>query len=324
VKVLDRKDSLIIYVPDLTHLRYYCPLILNIVEKCKKNIVIAFVTTNAKYNGLRIQQNSERFLEIYQKYLAAYDVECICVNDANQVICNIAITVDCSPLYKKLFYCQKHLAIQHGVDHGYDSLGQHRAENTIQILSSDVYASLLQTDSYVSLAYPISCWSTTFDRDINNIIDIEIIKKCALIFYPEIGFHDVIDDIVTAVCDRELIPIFKQRRKNQHVQQPENVIYDTLWYPCEATLIPLNCAITVGVGTTAYTDLAHAGVKFIDLALPDYSKSYPKPKLDNFESMNLYNNHAMCQSLDRLLAQHTTTDREHMQSIAVNQFIGLL
>jgi hypothetical protein len=70
------------------------------------------------------------------------------------------------------------------------------------------------------------------------------------------------------------------------VQGYENVFYDDLWYPTESILLPIISNFSVGLGTSAYTDLVHLNREFIDLSIPDYSKKYYKPQKENFTSIS--------------------------------------
>ncbi len=328
MRTLDRKDAIVLYVPDMSHLRYYGPLLDNLVDaNLKQRLILAYSIKNSKYNGLAHKHNIDRFKIIYERYFKQNSVEIECVDGVDVIKCDIAITVDCDKLYQTLFDCRKHLAIQHGIDCGDVMLGKYRMKNTIQILSNDLYKCLIDTSANCAvLDYPISCWKNRHENHIDELIDLKQLASCVFIFYPEMGLNGIVDDVVDVLQNYNLTPIFKQRQKNQLVHLSENVMYDHLWYPCESIVMPLYSCLTVGIGTSAYTDLAHAGVKFLDLALPHYSKTYPKPQyIHNFEAIIEYDKHKLTASIERLLStSQLKLDRVALTRKSITQFINLL
>lgn len=259
-------------VPDMTHLRYYVPLV-TMTKRFFPNVEHEFVigTTNNKYNSI-LRNNHKEILESVLKNLGNIVTKPSCIYD-------VLVTVEG---YNTVASGAKFIAIQHGFD--YRSCASGCPANATHIMTHEIYASELlsmyPSRDVIITDTPMTFWLEDEPQD----------EKSVFIFYPENGFHDIVCDVVTKLNDMDFAVTVKQRAKNQLIDsrtsEKSYTVYDKKWFPSESISIPAKSISCIGFGTSAYTDIAHAGIHFIDVQLPDYSKKYLKPKLSNFHSMD--------------------------------------
>lgn len=250
-------------VPDMTHLRYYMPLmaaIRRVRPDAQHEFIVGVCTT--KYNSIFRESNYRRYLEIIGNACSSV-TRPTCTYD-------ILFTVEG---YNSVAVGQKTYAIQHGFDYRASAAACH--PDTIHIMSAQEYVTDLQAivpgRTAVISPVPISMWDvgvTAADE-----------PRRATIFYPESGLHDIVSDVIAGLRSNDWHVVIKQRAKNQAVPDIGVAVhYDRDWYPCESIYLPVMSDVSIGFGTSAYTDLVPGGVNFIDIPIPDYSRAYLKPK----------------------------------------------
>lgn len=238
-------------VDDMTMLRYYVPLSLRIYDyDCSVEQTFFLRLDNHKYNGLALLANKNRCDEILSVY------------------CGYAsVSYDSSSRYDIVFQvesgsrleCKKRISIQHGFDY----VGR------LDTLKSNVdlyVCSMIETAAAPAAAgincvvppLPISVWNVPNISTFND-------KKTVLVFYPDQGENELAIELVNRLEARNLNVLIKQRKKHQAIAAAGKHIYDELWYPCEAIILPASTAATIGFGSSAYTDLVPLGVRYINI-----------------------------------------------------------
>lgn len=254
-------------VPDMTHLRYYVPLV-NAIRRVAPDVEHEFVvmTGTHKYNSVCRPVNSARYAEIT-------DGLCRSVFKQSVEKYDVLFTVegyDCGLSGTKTY------AIQHGFDYRGSASGC--PAETIHIMSAQEYADDLQLRNpgrrAVVSPLPISVWELDWTSS-----DFLNSTRRATIFYPENGLHVLVRSVIKDLQQRGWQVHVKQRSKNQSVPDiGVGVHYDRDWYPSESIYLPGMSDVCIGFGTSAYTDLVPAGINFVDVPVPDYSREYIKPK----------------------------------------------
>jgi hypothetical protein len=145
-------------------------------------------------------------------------------------------------------------------------------------MSAQEYADDLQLHSpgrnAIAGPLPISVWELDWTGS-----DLLNDTKRAMFFYPENGLHELVKNVIKGLQQKNWQVYVKQRAKNQNVPDVGvPVFYDRDWYPSESIHVPRISDVCIGFGTSAYTDLVPAGINFIDVPIPDYSRMYLKPK----------------------------------------------
>jgi hypothetical protein len=259
------------YCPDLTCLRYLMPIARRIGSH---DIQIDSKPFNDKYNGLGNSNNKDVFEYIVTAFTPNAKIKYLKVNE--KVECDVLFSVEHLNIRDYTF--KKHFAIQHGFD--CMNFFENMSKDTVYIAHSEFYANWMKNVFDINAIYtevPITFWDIKEQPDS---------KKIMCIFYPEKHYRSAAHEIITHAETCGYTCMIKQRAKNQAVPSAyTHRVYDRIWYPSEAILLPAISDIVLGIGTSAYADIAEVGINYIDAAIPDYSKkeNYPKPfHLDNF------------------------------------------
>lgn len=270
----------------MTDLRYFLPLCRAIRHLCNDIKIEMYYTFSGKYNS--IPRNFNRFLDVmkdgfdYIVFKGIYEDDIKVSTDVLFTIENIS-DFNISPGKKNKksintsFSYRKRFCIQHGLD--YLNFASSDKE---YIVTSSCYSDDLMSRfscSSVTSEIPISFWDIENQLSlINKEIKDRFSKKSVCIFYPEAGYHNEVLEIINFLIERKYNIIIKQRRKNQGLPKEYfnhrdiSICFDDLWYPSESIISPAITGFTIGFGTSAYTELVPAGIKYIDVAIPDYSK----------------------------------------------------
>lgn len=242
--------KIVFYTPDLTHLRYYMPLALSFKDH---DIVFFYIKENAKYNGLSLNDNFEKFKCIIKEFTATDNV-----SDLSQI--DVLFTVE--SISDKRFLnlrekAKKHIVIAHGfdcIDHSKklkDCTYLIPFEKSKRIIG-DINLDIKVLDVPIPFLYD-------FDEKVED--------KSIFIFYPDAGQTDFCKKLITSLKSDRFNVTVKQRKKHQSIDNVECdcKIYDNVWWPSEALSGPINSSLTIGFGSTAYTDLALAGLRYVDI-----------------------------------------------------------
>lgn len=280
------------YLPDATSLRYYIPLIRSLIERsCFDEYYVFYTRRNVKYNGLYHANVFDACVRAMQLYIPSavmidVDADIHCSTE-----CDALFTIECGT-WLDTFSFGTHFAIQHGVDARL-GLSKHSHKRTIYLVTSPIYID--GCDVRYEVVSPISCW-------LHDSYVLASNASYVCVFYPENGLNEYVITLCDMIADTfGLGVVIKQRSKSQRVPATNHtVMYDTVWYPSESIVVPLRSLVTVGFGTSAYTDLAHCGVPFVDVTVTDYSVLYPKPKLDNFLSIDCVKHNVLLHNISAL------------------------
>lgn len=261
-------------VSDMTSLRYGIPFIKKCRELLGQNVplIIDESASPGKYNS--IQRWRPRLIEI----LSENSIDYMWRKDFTRSV-------------RRLF-CVENVSqgIPHDVcysfQHGFDFEGLHRNVSRSTYLVTETYfKERLESLGHVAVVqpYPVVFWD--WENTIEHAFKRGVLdtRKSATLFYPESGLHSEFQQVYGELDRRGFITHVKQRAKNQsiptYVSSPH---YDIDWYPSESIYLPVSSDVSVGFGTSAYTDLIHLKRHFIDLAVPEYSRRYYKPTVSHF------------------------------------------
>jgi len=267
---------------DLTMLRYYGPIIQHL--KYDKNIefIMGYHTENQKYNGLKNGVNFEKYKEIVQLLGPITSIP----YSEEKIDCDLLFSIE--NFNKEYFSYEKHIVIQHGFDYIYGA--PNTDSKSSYMCNSEMYG--LDIQKRFNLEYcvpPLPVTLSNFNYQIEFAKkQIETTKDIAFILYPEVGHKRLVNSIIKYLRKKDFFIIIKQRKKNQKVPKrlgADLIIYDEIWYPSESIFYPLISKIVLGFGSSAYTDLAEAGINYVDNAVMEYATTsgyYLKPNLENF------------------------------------------
>ena len=245
-------------------------------------------------------------------------------SDKPPINTNILFTLECVPrgINGALFSYDKKFCVQHGTDYYRSFYHNYIDDKTTYITHDKCYQTDLVENFGIDAVCPdkpVAFWDIHKQLDLlsSSIFDLRS-QKIAYIFYPDKGYRDLARELILYLSNLDLTVIVKQRRKHQAVEsfnlENVHVVYDDIWYPSEAVIIPAMSELCIGFSSAAYTDLAPAGVNYIDLALETYSKcitetqqnahwrGYVKPKSrDNFYYLNTSNFEDIQKNIDCIL-----------------------
>jgi len=275
MKIVDN----IFYVDSMTTLRYAIPFIKTTKKLLDKDVLLVYNTVcNRKYNS------NIRHESLLQKICKKHDVKLFKQErDDDLKTCNLFCLENTS---KGISY-ENYYSFQHGFD--YTGLYKN-VPNATYLVTEQYFKNELTKLNMNSLLQPFPVVFWDWDYYVNEFIlskdFLEKKQNIATMFYPESGSQDMFKRIREALDSRGYTTHIKQRRKNQVVPTEfDNIFYDDLWYPTESIFLPIISDVIVGFGTSAYTDLIHINRSFVDLCIPDYSKKYYKPRVNNLISI---------------------------------------
>lgn len=296
-----KKQDVIFAIECMTTLRYVLPIMKAIKKRKSRTKIRIYARSSNKYNcPLR---NIKALNDIIEKRIGK-DVQTYVgsMNDyesQEKIECDYLFTVENTPFSRpgRIFKYKKRYCIQHGTDywHFADKVSDN---STSYIASGELYKKDILENYNANLNIlttktPLSFWE--YENDYVELAD-EISKKIphegkktVCLFYPETSFHGAVFDVIDTLKS-EFFFFIKQRRKNQPIPQKllslksgSCGIYDDMWYPSEAILLPGYCDVSVGFGTSAYIDIVNYGLRYVDWPLHNKTEKYPKPNiLDNY------------------------------------------
>jgi len=307
----------------VTSLRYFFP-ILRVLKDGEHDIKIVYPADGSglgKYNSAIRNLNiiADRIVKLYPK------TELVpVVSDSAKIKTDVLFTVECVPrgIQGNIFQYDKKFCIQHGTD--YTNFIQYADENTTYIAHDACYQSDFVKKFGINAIYPdlpVTFWDINEQLNffsqahINSLLK----KRIAYIFYPDKGNKQLAKETILYLNSLGLTVFVKQRRKHQSVEkfnlENVHVLYDDIWYPSEAVVFSSIADIVLGFSSAAYSDLAAAGVNYIDLALEPYSKcrseisknsqwpGYVKPyERSNFYYINNGNFEEIKHKIDKILS----------------------
>jgi len=339
----------------MTDLRYLLPLYLCLSRNRGEIDFYLYYTSSGKYNSVDL--NFKRFLSILEsddfsniKIFHAENIDSSVFFDILFTIENISdFNIRPGKENKKSinasFNYRKRYCIQHGLD--YLNFASSDKE---YIVTSSCYSDDLMSRfscSSVTSEIPISFWDIENQLSlINKEIKDRFSKKSVCIFYPEAGYHNEVLEIINFLIERKYSIIIKQRRKNQGLPKEYfnhrdiSICFDDLWYPSESIISPAITGFTIGFGTSAYTELVPAGIKYIDVAIPDYSKpienyngdtsipidrrGYVKPTSDIFLCITENYVESCFEAIEEFESKENNTRFEKFKDYSDKFLIGLL
>lgn len=257
-------------VEDMTSLRYAIPFIKSCRDLLEINVPLIYDGSrqSGKYNCIASWR--ERFEEIALEN----GVETIDASRGVVQIDTLFCVENClvrGTQGRRLFSFQ----------HGFDYVNLHGNTNSTYLVTDPIAGSYLahRGKKVIRQPFPVTFWDWEHQFEKIQLPS----SACATLFYPEIDHHQTFSAVHARLTDLGFDLFIKQREKNQKVPHRfRNVHYDRWWYPSESIVLPIISDACVGFGTSAYTDIVHLGKPFIDLCLPGYSKTYPKPSAKNF------------------------------------------
>jgi hypothetical protein len=274
------------YVEDMTSLRYAIPFIKAAKKLLDKRVHLVYNEGIHQHKYNSIQGHMSRFLLVCQEN----EVEAVSYRDlVYEAIYARDFEVGslfCVENVAKKIKCNKYYSFQHGFD--YSAL--HKNEpNATYLVTEEHFKNDLNDLGVNALIQPIPLVFWDWDSYVEEmVLTNPHFKdgKIATLFYPEEGLEDLFRQVQSFLKSKGYKTYIKQRSKNQSVpSRYDNVFYDWSWYPTESIFLPMLADFSVGFGTSAYTDLVHLDRDFIDLSVPDYSRTYYKPQRKNLISI---------------------------------------
>ena len=263
----------------MTCLRYLIPIYKKLVE-AKKNCTM-FVKTSAapeKYNSF--YQNGNRIIEVLQENdILAYDMS----TDA-KIKLDTLVTVE--TIGHDHYAYDKHISIGHGFDCWNFGKKVAELENTKYVFHNQEVADFAMKEyeaESVVVKTPIIFW---------NIDDIFAIGKkylgslgidpdndrIATMFYPDKDYHEAAFKVYQSLVEKDYKVLVKQRRKYQGINpQITNKIYDSIWYPTEAAILPVFSDINISFGASCFLECSFLQSCYINNLCPPYSRDYVVP-----------------------------------------------
>lgn len=230
------------------------------------NVIVS--RKSGKYNGLQSDSNLKIFLNVCQQFS-------ISTTDDQQTERRVLFTIENVGNHVPH---SRNYSIQHGFD--YVSLGKKSTAETVYVAHSQQWAADIHRLHNLTVLVPdmpIPLWDHEAQlaacRNFLDSVDLRA-DKFATILYPEMGHIDLASDIVSSLLKNGYTPLFKQRSKHQSVKNSMGfpVFYDSQWFPSESIMFPLISDVVIGFGSSAYTDLAEIGCKYINV---DVNRGHP-------------------------------------------------
>lgn len=240
----------LLIIPSLTDLRYLIPFSIALHKSrpdIKQYSLIERYST--KYNGLSSNENFQYVISILKQYCHWVDLE---FSD-NEVDLTIQVEVGTK------FNTKKRIVIQHAFDCFW--INDKIDKEALYLCSSKMmqdFAKDCGILNAVAMPVPVPFW----DVDVVNIN-----KNYVTIFYPDRGDIEIANKVVDFFLDLKFNVFVKQRKKHQQIQSAGKHVYDKIWYPAEGIALPSMSNLTIGFGSSAYTDLAEIGLNYINIDL---------------------------------------------------------
>lgn len=265
-------------VDDMTSLRYAIPFIK--FSKKLLDVEVKLIYNSSRQTGKYncITTLFDRFKEIIKENdIQVIDASGLRV-EVKRLFC-VENVVTSGIVYDKCY------SFQHGFD--YTKLAINNKQATY-LMTDEIYAKDVKALGAKALVQPIpvNYWDWDYHVSFIKRIGLDEKNKSVLLFYPESGLIELFGSVYDKFIKDGYATYVKQRKKNQTINQKFRVAYyDEVWYPSESTFLTMLADSCVGFGTSAYVDTLKIHRKFIDFAVPDYSKNYPKPVDENFTAI---------------------------------------
>lgn len=271
----------VFYVDSMTTLRYAIPFIKTVKKLLNKEVMLIYsVACRHKYNSNIKYENLLQEICKKHQILFANQEEDLRVNSIK------TRNLFCLENTSEEIICENYYSFQHGFD--YTGLCK-KNFNTTYLVTEQHFKNELANLNIKSIVQPTPVAFWDWDYYLNEFMTSKEFlekEKIVTMFYPENGSHEIFKQIKEKLDSIGYTIYVKQRRKNQTVPKEfNNVFYDDMWYPSESIFLPMMSDLLIGFGTSAYTDLIHINRSFIDLCIPDYSKNYYKPQVENLISI---------------------------------------
>ncbi len=270
----------------MTCLRYLIPIYKKLSE-AKKNCTM-FVKTSAapeKYNSF--YQNGNRIIEVLQENdILAYDMS----SDA-KIRLDTLVTVE--TIGHDHYVYDKHISIGHGFDCWNFGKKVAELENTKYVFHNQEVADFAmkeyEAESLV-VKTPIIFWNIddildTGKKYLNNLgIDPDN-DRIATIFYPDKDYQADALQVYEGLREKGYKVLVKQRRKYQGINSNiENKIYDSIWYPTEAAIMPVFSDVNISFGSSCFLECSFLKSCYINNLCPEYSREYVVPQSQNIHT----------------------------------------
>lgn len=282
--------KILFYVFDLTHFKTFGPIIKALKHSGLNDITFLFTRRNSKYNGFGNDKNFNTFLNFANFFEAKiHNTDVALISGHFDYVFTVE-NQDYGCL-QSLDETATQIIIQNGFDYTQIRNKQTKLKQKFVLASRDYEEDYrkISTLPCVYLPIPVTYCDWEYSKKFGEK-RIEDASKNITIFYPESGYTDLVDKLISKIFDMGLTVSIKQRRKNQSVAVKDSrvkVFYDEQWFPSESIFLPLNSICSVGFGTSAYVDATVAGLNFIDVPLPSYAQQYLKPKLDTLSIIDV-------------------------------------
>ena len=268
-----------LHCQDMTCLRYLIPIHKKLSES-KKNCAM-FVKTSAapeKYNSF--YQNGNRIFEVLQENsIPAYEL-----SDDAKIKLDTLVTIE--TIGHEHYAYDKHLSIGHGFDCWNFGKKVAELENTKYVFHNQEVADFALKQygaESVTVKTPIVFWSMDdiFKVGKNYLSSLGVDPdndRIATIFYPDKDYQEDALKVYQGLVDKGYKVLVKQRRKYQGIDQGiENKIYDSIWYPTEAAILPVFSDVNISFGASCFLECSFLQSLYINNLCPEYSRDYIVP-----------------------------------------------
>jgi len=268
-----------LHCQDMTCLRYLFPIYKELTDR--KIPCTMFTKVSAapeKYNSF--YQNGKRAQEVFlQNNIPAYDM-----SFAEKTKLSTLVTVE--TIGHEHYNYDKHLSIGHGFDCWGFGKKVAQLENTKYIFHNQEVADFALREygaESIIVKTPIIFWR------INEIFEIgkkylssmgidPDIDRIATVFYPDREYQEEALKVCACLEEKGYKVLVKQRRKYQGINpEIKNKIYDSIWYPTEAAILPVFSDINISFGASCFLECSFLQSCYINNLCPPYSRDYIVP-----------------------------------------------
>lgn len=306
----ERHSVRVAYVThDLTHLRYFIPF-SRCLHRCASDIEQSFFLPrgNPKYNGLRSDTNysaCQRLIAQHCPYASETD------GSGNF---DIVIQVEVGAYLK----CDRRISLEHGFDYAFRA-SELKEQVETYVCSSELtrdHASSLGVPAIIS-PLPVCMW---------DVGETQATPSTALLFYPDQGDADIANEVIEHLEKQGFLVFVKQRRKWQSISGGGTHLYDDVWYPSEAVVVPLASDLVIGFGSSAYVDLVPMGVTYVNIDIHHDRgpwSAFVHPIDKNY--VRVTDRNLIFETLDRVTASTRSISRSIPDAELIDAFlIGLM
>ena len=269
-----------LHCQDMTCLRYLIPVYKALLEAQKPcAMFVKSLAAPEKYNSF--YQNRSRIIEILRdQNIPVYDIV-----DGAKIKVSTLVTIE--TIGHDHYEYDKHISIGHGFDCWNFGKKVAELENTKYVFHNKEVADFaLKTygAESVVLDVPIVFWEI---EDVFNVgkkyldtlgIDPDS-DRIATIFYPDKDHHDIALKVYHHLKNKGYKVLVKQRKKYQSIGTDiDTKIYDEIWYPTEAVILPVFSDINISFGSSCFLECSFLETCYINNLCPAYSRDYVVPE----------------------------------------------